>query len=180
MQILAPCDPLECIDATKYCATQKIGPAYLRIGKAGEPVLTSDALEPFIFGKIRYLKGGSQICITSYGPIIKLGFEFSDYLETLGISCSIISCHTLKPLDISGLKEVLKKYQKIFTIEEHIPQGGLTSQLKQLAWDIDAKAEIYSFTLKNEFIHNYGTHEELLDSHGISLKKIIDTFSREK
>ena len=180
MQILAPCDPLECIDATKYCAIQKKGPVYLRIGKAGEPVFTSDAIEPFIFGKIRYLKKGADICIISYGPIIKLGLEFSEYLDNLGISCSIISCHTLKPLDITGLKEVLKKYQKIFIIEEHVPQGGLTSQLKQLAWDINSTAKIYGFTLKDEFIHNYGTHEELLDAHGISLKRIVDIFLLEK
>ena len=40
MQIIAPCDPLECTEATRWCAQQKNGPVYLRIGKAGEPVLT--------------------------------------------------------------------------------------------------------------------------------------------
>ena len=39
-QMLAPCDPLECIEATRWCAQQKKGPVYLRIGKAGEPNLT--------------------------------------------------------------------------------------------------------------------------------------------
>ena len=33
------------------------GPVYLRIGKAGEPVLTADA-EPWEFGKLRYLRRG--------------------------------------------------------------------------------------------------------------------------
>ena len=40
MQIIAPCDPAECTEATRWCARQKNGPVYLRIGKAGEPNLT--------------------------------------------------------------------------------------------------------------------------------------------
>ncbi len=40
-RVLAPCDPLECIEATRWCARQKEGPVYLRIGKAGEPNLTA-------------------------------------------------------------------------------------------------------------------------------------------
>jgi transketolase len=70
MQIIAPCDPLECTDATRWCAHQKNGPVYLRIGKAGEPVLTSDA-EPWQFGKIRYLRRGTDVCILTYGVITR-------------------------------------------------------------------------------------------------------------
>ena len=43
MQIIAPCDPAECSEATTHCATQKKGPIYLRIGKAGEPNYTDKA-----------------------------------------------------------------------------------------------------------------------------------------
>src|SRR5207248_1419159 len=41
MTVLAPCDPAECREATLYCVTQEHGPVYLRLGKAGEPDLTS-------------------------------------------------------------------------------------------------------------------------------------------
>ena len=58
MQIVAPCDPAECTEATRWCARQKNGPVYLRIGKAGEPDLTRGA-EPWVFGKLRYLRRGS-------------------------------------------------------------------------------------------------------------------------
>jgi transketolase len=90
MQILAPCDPLECIEATKYCATQKKGPVYLRLGKAGEPILTKSAIEPFVFGKLRYIKKGIDICIISYGVIMKLALETSFSIEAKGKSTSIV------------------------------------------------------------------------------------------
>ena len=55
MQIVAPCDPAEVAEATRWCARQQNGPVYLRIGKSGEPILTNDA-EPWVFGKLRCLR----------------------------------------------------------------------------------------------------------------------------
>ena len=58
-------------------------------------------------------------------------------------------------------------------IEEHAPQGGLASQTKQIAWDTQATCRLDTFTLKDEFIHNYGSWEDLLDAHGVSVPKIL-------
>jgi len=69
MQIIAPCDPAECTQATRYCAAQKKGPIYLRIGKAGEPNYTDKAVDPWVFGKLRRLRRGSDVAILTYGVI---------------------------------------------------------------------------------------------------------------
>lgn len=172
MQILAPCDPLECIAATKHCASQDNGPMYLRLGKAGEPILTDSAVEPFVFGKLRYLQKGKDVCVISYGVIMKLACEISKAITITGKSVSVVSCHTLKPLDVDGISLILATYREVIIIEEHVPQGGLTSQIKQIAWDLQSNSKIYSFNLKDEFIHNYGSYEELLYSHNLSLEFI--------
>ena len=173
MQIIAPCDPLECIDATRHCATQKKGPIYLRIGKAGEPKVTADAVEPFVFGKLRYLRRGSDVCILSYGVIMKLAAAVADRLQAEGKSVSLVSCHTLKPLDRAGIEAALKTHKHVIVIEEHAPQGGLAPQTKQVAWDSRATCRLDTFTLKDEFIHNYGSHDDLLAEHGISMEAIM-------
>jgi transketolase len=178
MQILAPCDPLECIDATRHCATQKKGPVYLRIGKAGEPRLTADAVEPFVFGKLRYLRRGSDVCILSYGVIMKLAVEVADELARAGKSVSVVSCHTVKPLDRDGIAAALRTHRHVIVIEEHAPQGGLAPQTKQIAWDIGAKCRLDTFTLQDAFIHNYGSHDDLLADHGISREAILERVSR--
>jgi transketolase len=175
MQILAPCDPLECIDATRHCATQKKGPIYLRIGKAGEPKVTENAVEPFVFGKLRYLRRGTDVCILSYGVIMKLAVEVADHLQAAGKSVSVVSSHTMKPLDRAGIEQALRTHKKVIVIEEHAPQGGLAPQTKQIAWDIQAKCTLHTFTLKDAFIHNYGSHDDLLAAHGLSLEHILQT-----
>lgn len=173
MQILAPCDPLETIDATRHCATQEKGPIYLRIGKAGEPRLTENAVDPFVFGKLRYLRRGTDVCILSYGVIMKHAMQVADRLQAQGKSVSVVSCHTVKPLDRDGIEAALRTHKQVIVIEEHVPQGGLAPQTKQIAWDSKATCALHTFTLKDEFIHNYGSHDDLLGAHGLSVDQIM-------
>jgi transketolase len=172
MQIIAPCDPAECTEATRWCATQKNGPVYLRIGKAGEPNLTKGA-EPWQFGKIRYLRRGTDVCILTYGVITKMATAIADRLQEQGKSVSLVSVHTVKPLDREGIVQALKTHKQVIVIEEHAPQGGLAPQTKQLAWDSKATCRLDTFTLQDKFIHNYGSYEDLLASHGLSPDRIL-------
>jgi transketolase len=172
MQVLAPCDPLECVEATRWCARQKNGPVYLRIGKAGEPVLTAQA-EPWQFGKLRYLRRGSDVCILTYGVITAMATEIADKLAAQGRSVSLVSAHTLKPLDREGIAAALQQHRHVVVIEEHAPQGGLASQVKQIAWDVRATCRLDTFTLQDAFIHNYGSTNDLLAAHGLSPERIL-------
>jgi transketolase len=172
MQIVAPCDPAECTEATRWCARQKNGPVYLRIGKAGEPDLTKGA-EPWRFGRLRYLRRGSDVCILSYGVITKMAVELADHLAGQGKSVSVVSAHTVKPLDREGVIEALQRHKQVIVIEENVPQGGLAPQTKQIAWDIGAKCRLDTFTLQDRFIHNYGSHNDLLAAHGLSVERLL-------
>lgn len=174
MTILAPCDPEEARSATLYVGRHHSGgPIYLRFGKAGEPVITSGAVEQFRFGKVRYLRKGKDVAVMSYGVIMGMATKVADRLSEKGHSVSLISCHTLKPLDGEGIAEILNSHKSVIVIEEHVPQGGLASQTKQLAWDIRAECDLHSFTLKDEFVHCYGSHEDILAAHGISVDNIL-------
>ena len=42
-------------------------------------------------------------------------------------------------------------------------------QTKQIAWDTRANCRLDTFTLQDAFIHNYGSHDDLLSAHGIDL-----------
>lgn len=172
MQVLAPCDPLECVEATRWCARQKNGPVYLRIGKAGEPVLTEQA-EPWQFGKLRYLRRGNDVCILTYGVITAMAVEIADKLAAQGRSVSLVSAHTLKPLDRDGITAALQQHRHVVVIEEHAPQGGLAPQVKQIAWDVRASCRLDTFTLQDAFIHNYGSTNDLLAAHGLSPERIL-------
>ncbi|MFZ2302826.1 MAG: transketolase C-terminal domain-containing protein [Gallionella sp.] len=174
MTVLAPCDPDEMGLATRWCATQSKGPVYMRLGKAGEPNLTAKAADPFVLGKVRYLKKGSDVAILSYGITVAMAFDTSKKLEAKGLSVSVLSCHTIKPLDKDGIRQVLESHSRVVVIEEHVPHGGLGSRVKEIAWDMAARCTLNCFSLKDDFIHCYGTHEELLHAHGLSVENVLE------
>jgi transketolase len=134
--------------------------------------LTKDA-EPWRFGKIRYLRRGTEICILSYGIITGMAMTVADRLASQGKSVSLASVHTMKPLDREGIAEALSRHRHVIVIEEHAPQGGLAAQAKQIAWDRRAGCRLDAFTLQDAFIHNYGSHEDLLAAHGLTAERIL-------
>lgn len=173
MQVIAPCDPAEVRAATLWCTQENEGPVYLRLGKAGEPDLTRDAVEPWQFGRLRYLRRGRDICLLSYGSVTRMALAVADGLAAQGKSVSVASVHTLKPLDGTRLAEALATHGRVVVIEETLPGAGLAARVKQLAWDEKASCRIDAFTLKDEFLHCYGSHDEVLNAHGLSAGSIL-------
>lgn len=171
MNIIAPCDPNELEDALRYCCRKSKGPIYLRIGKAGEPTYINKNSDKWVFGKIRKITTGKNICILTFGPIIKKAFELKEKLKNQGLSVEINSCHTLKPFDFINLKKKFKKFRKIITIEDHSEVGGLASIVKEAAYNNSYKGKIFSYSLKDKFIHCYGDQNDLLIKHGMSVNK---------
>ncbi|MFZ5807321.1 MAG: transketolase family protein [Verrucomicrobiota bacterium] len=172
MTILAPCDPKEAAEVTR--ATMKIpGPVYLRLGKVGEPDLTKNA-DAFQLGKIRKIKSGKDMAFLTYGPIAKHVCGVADRLEKeKNKTCAVYSVHSLKPLDISGIQKVLNEFSAVVVVEEHAPYGGLGPRVKAIAWDSAAKCKLQTYSLKDEFIHHYGSYEDILGAHGLDPETIF-------
>lgn len=167
MNIIAPCDPAELESAISACAANK-GPTYLRLGKAGEPDLTANAPEPFQFGKLRKIKDGSGLVLLSYGPIMKMTLDLAAKIEARqGGQVAVFSAHTLKPLDTQRIAQVLRDFSSVVVIEEHSRHGGLGAQVKQIAWDSSARCKLHTYGLKDEFIHLYGTQDDIRRAHGL-------------
>jgi len=177
MTILAPCDPAETAAVTRACL-EIHGPVYLRLGKAGEPDLTAQAPEPFRLGKVRKIKPGRDVCFLTYGPIAKMAIDAATRIEKEhGRSVAVVSAHCLKPLDEEGIRNILREYPVVAVVEEHSPVGSLGAKVKAVAWDMQARCQIRTFSLKDEFIHVYGSHAELLAAHGLSVDAICQTMS---
>lgn len=172
LNVIAPCDPAEVAAATRWCATQELGPVYLRLGKAGEPFLTKGAAEPWEFGRLRQIFSGEEVCILSYGPVLKLGLGIAKRFVAKGQNPALFSVHTLKPLDIERLRQILQQFSHIIIIEECVEIGGLSMQVRNLASRLQLSRRIDSFNLQDAFIHRYGTHDDVLAAHGLSEDKI--------
>ena len=173
MTVICPSDPAEMELATQWCALESKGPVYMRLGKRGEKNFTLNAVDKFKVGKIRKIVKGKDMAIITYGTLISMADEVKQKLKSKNINPSLYSCHTIKPFDETGIAKILNSYKKIIIMEEHVPNGGLSDKVLSLAYKIKSKAIIKNFTLKDKFIHFYGTHAELLEKHGLSANKIF-------
>jgi transketolase len=75
----------------------------------------------------------------------------------------------------------MHRFRTVAVIEEHSQQGGLAAQAKQIAWEHRAPCNLQTFSLKDAFIHTYGSHADLLRAHGLAapliLEKIVASIS---
>ena len=97
MVVLAPGDPVE-TDLVTRAAAAWDGPCYLRLGKAGEPVVHASppALE---IGKAIRVRDGADVTLISTGGMLKETVGLADLLAAEGVQARVLSMPTLKPID---------------------------------------------------------------------------------
>ena len=98
-------------------------------------------------------------------------------LEAHGISTSLISVPTLKPLDIESLTVALQALSSVSVIEECAPRA-LGLEVEALANRVGFRGYVGTFSLRDEFIHCYGSHQDVLVAHGLSIQKIVSKLRR--
>ena len=124
LTVAAPADNFETEQAIRHAAASN-HPFYLRFGKKNMPLLSEENTD-FEFGKGRVITEGEDIAIIATGETVYPALEAARQLELQhNIHATVISMHTIKPLDYALLEEVGAKCKAIITVEEHSIYGGL-------------------------------------------------------
>ncbi|MDO8307713.1 MAG: transketolase C-terminal domain-containing protein [Actinomycetota bacterium] len=175
--VVAPCDPAE-TQAAVDASFGLTGPMYLRLGKSGEPDLTVDAPEPFVLGRIRCLAQGSGTAVIGYGPLLDMAFQAADLASAP--RPSIYSAHTIKPLDVERVDRILRDYDHVIVLEEHVENGGLGMRVRARAQQVGASdTAITAFHLPDRFLHTYGSKDDLIGPEGISVEELAAAIRRD-
>lgn len=132
MTVIVPCDTFEAFKATLAAALQVKGPVFLRFGREGVPIITSDE-DLFTVGKANVMQDGKDCAIFACGLMVSEAIDAAKELqEEEGISCAVINMHTIKPLDVPTLLKYARKCGCIVTAEEHQVATGLGSAIAEV------------------------------------------------
>ncbi len=123
IDIIAPADNFETREAIK-AAISYPRPLYIRFGKKAMPRLHQPGAS-FTIGKGLPLKQGTSVTFVAAGETVAPALAAAEQLEGEGVSCGVISMHTIKPLDEACLLEAARHSQALITVEEHSVYGGL-------------------------------------------------------
>lgn len=181
MTILVPADADQARQAA-IAAAEIPGPVYLRLGSGRDPVVF-DKGTPFVPGKINILQDkGSDIALFGNGILLPRLMEASRILNQKGIGTTLVEVHTVKPLDVDGIIEVLKKCGAAITAEDHNIIGGLGSAIMETAAE-NCPVPISRIGLRDKFPGS-GLPQELLDYYEMSVADIVQaaekTITRKK
>jgi transketolase len=170
--VLAPGDPIEARLATQILTTYE-GPAYLRIGRAGEPVVHTSPPQ-FELGKAIVVREGSDICLISTGGMLYNTMEAAEILGRQGILARVLSMPTIKPLDIDAVLAAASETEAIFTIEEHSVIGGLGGAVAEILMEAENKPRHFKrIGLNGQFSSIVGDQEYLHGQYGLDVDGIV-------
>jgi transketolase len=170
MKVIAPGDPMEARAATSAIAAAA-GPAYLRLGKAGEPMLHQSQID-FKLGRAIQLQGGDDFTIISTGGMLATAVEATAELTLRGYSIRLLSMHTLAPLDAEAIRRAAYETSGILTIEEH-GVGGLATRTAEVLAMSGAGTPFIPLRLGSDPIRLAGSQVELRSLQGLCVSGIL-------
>lgn len=171
LKVFAPADSNEMKSILEYSLHDN-SPYYIRIGKGGEEIVTDSKInnptEPKIFGQLH-----SRVIIFTTGVILQQALIAAEKLIEQNVETTVIHYPYLSKIDLSELKNMLESASFILIVEEHIPRGGLFSQiLESIYLNRISFLNLKNLSLPFSYIHKYGSQndhltEYKLDSNGI-------------
>jgi transketolase len=178
--IVAPADNYETAEAIKLAASFN-KPVYLRFGKKNMPDLNAVDKLPFQLGKGRIVREGNDVAFITTGETVYPALQAAEKLSgDFGIEATVISMHTIKPLDYNLLETTATKCKAVITVEEHSVFGGLgeacasfllQNQISKPFKIIGIPDEYTVTGSQNEIFNHYGISENGLTNTALELMK---------
>jgi len=170
LTVCAPGDPIE-TQALVSLLTREKGPAYVRLGKAGEPKIHS-SIPNIEKGEPVVVRKGKEKAVFSTGAMLKYAY---DYLNNNDLQYSLYSFPFIKPINGGAIREIISSHQSIVTIEEHQKSAGFGSAILEVINDLMEANEISKFpslkriAIPDQFVGVAGTQEHLRGISGLFL-----------
>jgi transketolase len=171
LTILSPADPGEARECVQWLA-ENACPSYLRLGKAGEPVLHET--RGLTRGPLKVLEGQSDCALVATGSILKVALEAAGKLANEGILVSVFSCPWLQPVT-ADFFQPLAAFQRLVVVEEHVAAGGLASLLRE---HLTNGLKILSLTPSAAVLNQVGSQEFLRRQAGIDAEAVMAAVRR--
>lgn len=172
ISVAAPGDPKEARSIVRMLASRP-GPAYLRLGKAGEPVLHEGDLA-VEYGKAIVTREGHDLTLFSIGGMLASTLAAADKLKELGYSAQVLSMPFAVPLDEESIRSAAASTGVILTVEEH-GYGGLGTAVGECIARSGIPCVFVPLRLGRSPIKTAGSQEQLRAMQGLSIEGIVQS-----
>ena len=167
MRVLLPADSVA-VSKLTWIIAQQYGPFYMRMCRSKTPIIHNDSQE-FQVGKAITMREGSDCTIAACGITVKMALDAADLLNQDGISCRVIDCFSIKPIDKELLEKAARETGAIVTCEEHNVMGGFGSAVSEVVSE-SYPVPIRRIGVQDKFGESARDNEiaQLLEKHGMT------------
>lgn len=172
--VLYPCDALSTERLVEAMADTD-GIAYLRTTRQATPIIY-DVDDTFAVGGSKVLRHSDEdrACIVAAGITVHEALKAYEALREEGIPVRVIDLYSIKPLDVTTLREAAEATELVITVEDHFAEGGIGEAVRSGL--VDATTPVHSLAVRKRPMS--GKPDELLDDQGISARAIGEAVSR--
>jgi len=172
MSVLAPADSNELRSCMRAALRQDL-PAYIRIGKKGEPEVFKEPPQ-FEIGRWNVVEAGERVCILSCGTLLPEALEAAACLRKNGLLPQVVRCASVKPLDANFLRAAATDFELIATVEEHSLIGGFGSGVAEFLADagLAHTPRLLRAGIPDQFLHDCGEQDHARKLCGLDAASI--------
>lgn len=170
MAVVCPGDPAETVAAVRMLAAHR-GPAYLRLGRAGEPAVHPGPIH-FRLGESLLLRDGGDATVLSTGNMLATAVRSAEILAADGVECRVVSMPTVKPLDTAALDSAAAHTRAVVALEEHSVLGGFGSAVAEYLAERRAPVRFRRIGAADRFSHLCGDQAYHRAAHGLTPARV--------
>ena len=146
-------------------------------GKAPRDILPAGRTErvPAGWGKLEILARGSDVCLLGIGSTVELMLKTAEKLETgEGIIPTVADLRFIKPLDLEGLSEIMRKHSVVVTAEENYLNGGSGMAVSEYACRNHPECRVINIGIPDRYI-SHATRSEQWTECGLTPEAVINS-----
>tara|TARA_Y100000815_G_C13214883_1_gene452078 strand:- start:549 stop:950 length:402 start_codon:yes stop_codon:yes gene_type:complete len=117
---------------------------------------------------------GEDAVILAVGPLVFTAREVALELARDGISCEVVNCRFIKPMDEQYLSSIPDRFDYVITVEEGVITGGFGDGVAAWLLENGYKGIIKRLGLPDSFVE-HGSRAQIMDLLGLDKKGLIHT-----
>lgn len=122
------------------------------------------------------VRQGTDATLIATGGMLANSVNASAVLAERGVTCRVLSMHTIQPLDVDAVLAAARDTAAIFTVEEHSIIGGLGSAVSEILMEADRRPRYFRrIGLNGTFSSMVGDQAYLHAQYGLDINGIVNS-----
>jgi transketolase len=185
MKVFCPADFYQAVKVFDFIA-EDFGPCYVRLFDGEFENIFDEKYELKMVDRIREygdVSNRADVAVLSHGRLFSQCLSVVKEFEKDGKSCGLYNFPMINPLDKKTVLEILRKYKKVFVVEDH-GIGGLYSAVCEVLAESGNEAIgmphviVKKIGIDEKFVES-AREEELYKKYGLDSEGILKNLNNE-